>query len=81
VNETSLGNYSIAQATLRSETNIFGPLLYRIITDYRQHTFLDALGSIGGLLAAFQGLHILIFGRPLWWGFIGTQLCLFNLPS
>ena len=52
---------------------------YRVITDYRQHTFIDALSSIGGLLAAFQGLHILVFGRPLWWGFFGAQFYLSDL--
>ena len=46
---------------------------YRVITDYRQNTFIDALSSIGGLLATLQGLHILVFGRPLWWGFFGAQ--------
>jgi hypothetical protein len=74
--ELPLDNNTVAQLTLQVDRNITQqandfPLLYPIIVDYRQHTFLDALSSIGGLLAALQGLHILVFGRPLWWGLFG----------
>jgi hypothetical protein len=72
-----LGNNSVAQATLRWNRNAVGReddfvRQYPIITDFRRHTFIDALSSIGGLLAALQGLHILVFGMPLWWGLFGT---------
>lgn len=42
-----------------------------IVEDYRSSTAFDALGSIGGLFAIVQGLHILLFGRPLFWGLLG----------
>ncbi|QRV89632.1 hypothetical protein RhiJN_17650 [Ceratobasidium sp. AG-Ba] len=45
-----------------------------IIEDYRSSTTFDALGSIGGLLAILQGLHILLFGRPMFWGIAGAKL-------
>jgi hypothetical protein len=47
--------------------------LVRVIEDYRQHDFATALSSIGGLLAVLQGLHILCFGRPLFWGMLGMS--------
>ncbi|KAG8716710.1 hypothetical protein FRC08_008952 [Ceratobasidium sp. 394] len=34
----------------------------------------DLLGSIGGLLALLQGIHIFLFGRPLFWGMFGAKL-------
>ncbi|KAF8606315.1 hypothetical protein BDV93DRAFT_554059 [Ceratobasidium sp. AG-I] len=45
-----------------------------VVEDYRSSTAFDALGSIGGLFAIVQGLHILLFGRPLFWGLLGTKL-------
>ncbi|KAG8711668.1 hypothetical protein FRC09_020480 [Ceratobasidium sp. 395] len=50
------------------------PTLCALIEDYRSSTIFDAIGSIGGLLALLQGLHILLFGRPLFWGFAGQRL-------
>jgi hypothetical protein len=48
-----------------------------VIEDYRESSALDVLGSIGGLLALLQGLHIFLFGRPLFWGMFGELvLCL-----
>jgi len=47
--------------------------LIRVIEDYRQHTFVNILPSIGGLLAVLQGLHVLCFGRPLFWGMFGAK--------
>jgi len=45
----------------------------RAIEDYYQHNFLDVLSSVGGLLAVLQGLHVLCFGRPLFWGMFGAK--------
>ncbi|QRV75539.1 hypothetical protein RhiJN_03554 [Ceratobasidium sp. AG-Ba] len=50
------------------------PQICEVIEDYRASTAFDALGSIGGLLAIFQGLHILLFGRPMFWGIFGAKL-------
>ncbi|CAE7182031.1 unnamed protein product [Rhizoctonia solani] len=44
------------------------------IEDYRSGTILDVLGSVGGLFAILQAMHILLFGRPLLWGLVGTKL-------
>ncbi|KAG8739985.1 hypothetical protein FRC10_004864 [Ceratobasidium sp. 414] len=44
------------------------------IEDYRSSTIFDALGSVGGLLAILQGVHILLFGRPMFWGLTGAKL-------
>jgi hypothetical protein len=79
IDEFSLGNQSVAQAALYLDRSYNGnrnilPVQFRVIADVRQHTFVDALSSIGGLLATLQGLHILLFGQPLWWGFFGRKL-------
>ncbi|KAG8690911.1 hypothetical protein FRC09_011796, partial [Ceratobasidium sp. 395] len=39
-----------------------------VIEDYRRSSAFDVLGSIGGLLALLQGVHVFLFGRPLFWG-------------
>ncbi|CUA74861.1 NAD(P)H-quinone oxidoreductase subunit 5, chloroplastic [Rhizoctonia solani] len=44
------------------------------IDDYRSGTVLDVLGSVGGLFALLQALHVLLFGRPLLWGLTGAKL-------
>jgi hypothetical protein len=67
-----LNHTSIARATIQ-----FPPTqaqISRIVLEYRTHTFLSALTSIGGLLAVFQGIHLLCFGRPLFWGLFGSKL-------
>ena len=79
IDEFPLGNMAVSQAVLQLDRNYKHglknhlPVQYRVITDSRQHTFVDALSSIGGLLATLQGLHILLFGQPLWWGFFGKK--------
>ncbi|KAG8711666.1 hypothetical protein FRC09_020478 [Ceratobasidium sp. 395] len=55
-------------------TNYYVPNLCAFVEDYRTGTIFDAIGSIGGLLALLQGVHILLFGRPLFWGFAGAKL-------
>ncbi|KAF8604654.1 hypothetical protein BDV93DRAFT_94450 [Ceratobasidium sp. AG-I] len=50
------------------------PAMCDFIEDYRSSTIFDALGSVGGLLAILQGVHILLFGRPMFWGIAGTKL-------
>ena len=64
-----LEDQSIARATLTWDLQ---GLSMPILIDRRQRTFLDALGSIGGLLATLQGIHVLLFGQPLWWGLFGA---------
>jgi hypothetical protein len=65
----ALNDTSIAQATLQFAS--LSDYVARVVVEYRQQTFLDALASLGGLLAVFQGVHLLCFGRPLFWGLFG----------
>ncbi|KAG8703674.1 hypothetical protein FRC08_002700 [Ceratobasidium sp. 394] len=44
------------------------------IEDVRSHTILDVVGSIGGLFALLQFLHVFLFGRPMLWGLTGAKL-------
>ncbi|CAE6504058.1 unnamed protein product [Rhizoctonia solani] len=44
------------------------------IEDYRSGTILDVIGSVGGLFALLQAVHVLLFGRPLFWGLTGAKL-------
>ncbi|CEL60380.1 monovalent cation:H+ antiporter-2, CPA2 family [Rhizoctonia solani AG-1 IB] len=44
------------------------------VEDYRSGTILDILGSVGGLFAILQAVHVLLFGKPLFWGLMGTKL-------
>ncbi|EUC55760.1 Kex protein, putative, partial [Rhizoctonia solani AG-3 Rhs1AP] len=43
------------------------------IEDYRLSTILDVIGSVGGLFALLQAAHLLLFGRPLFWGLTGAK--------
>ncbi|KAF8686924.1 hypothetical protein RHS03_10036, partial [Rhizoctonia solani] len=47
--------------------------LCEITEDYRVTGTFDMFASIGGLLALLQGVHILLFGRPLFWGMFGAK--------
>ncbi|KAF8673053.1 hypothetical protein RHS04_07712 [Rhizoctonia solani] len=47
--------------------------LCEITEDYRVTNSFDMFASIGGLLALLQGVHILLFGRPLFWGMFGAK--------
>ncbi|KDN34196.1 hypothetical protein RSAG8_12702, partial [Rhizoctonia solani AG-8 WAC10335] len=44
------------------------------IEDYRSGSVVDVIGSVGGLFALLQALHVLLFGRPLLWGLTGAKL-------
>ncbi|KAH7338280.1 hypothetical protein B0J17DRAFT_661788 [Rhizoctonia solani] len=44
------------------------------IDDYRSGSVLDVIGSVGGLFALLQAVHLLLFGRPLFWGLSGAKL-------
>ncbi|CEL61455.1 hypothetical protein RSOLAG1IB_10037 [Rhizoctonia solani AG-1 IB] len=44
------------------------------IDDYRSGTILDVIGSVGGLFALLQAAHMILFGRPLFWGLTGSKL-------
>ncbi|KAF8601924.1 hypothetical protein BDV93DRAFT_225392 [Ceratobasidium sp. AG-I] len=46
----------------------------QVIEDYRASSAFDVLGSIGGFLALLQGIHLFLFGRPLFLGLFGTKL-------
>ncbi|KAG8705097.1 hypothetical protein FRC08_001845 [Ceratobasidium sp. 394] len=46
----------------------------QVTEDYRESSAFDVLGSIGGLLALLQGIHMFLFGRPLFWGIFGAKL-------
>ncbi|CAE6480875.1 unnamed protein product [Rhizoctonia solani] len=47
----------------------------RIITIPRMSgTILDVIGSVGGLFALLQTIHVVLFGRPLLWGLTGAKL-------
>ncbi|KAG8709841.1 hypothetical protein FRC09_000445 [Ceratobasidium sp. 395] len=59
---------------LEDEKSGYIPSLCTFIEDYRLSTIFDAIGSIGGLLAILQGVHILLFGRPMFWGLTGAKL-------
>ncbi|CAE6416036.1 unnamed protein product, partial [Rhizoctonia solani] len=48
--------------------------LCKITEEYRTTSSFDILASIGGLLALLQGIHVLVFGRPLFWGMFGAKL-------
>lgn len=48
--------------------------LCEVTEDYRLSNTFDILASIGGLLAFLQGIHIFLFGRPLFWGMFGAKL-------
>ena len=43
------------------------------IEDSRSSTVFDIIGSIGGLFALLQSLHVLLFGRPMLWGLTGEH--------
>jgi hypothetical protein len=42
-----------------------------VVAEYRVTSSFDMLASIGGLLALLQGIHMFLFGRPLFWGMFG----------
>ncbi|KAG8705869.1 hypothetical protein FRC09_002714 [Ceratobasidium sp. 395] len=50
------------------------PPVCGFVEDYRSSTIVDVIGSIGGLLAVLQSVHILLFGRPMFWGLTGAKL-------
>ncbi|CAE7128661.1 unnamed protein product, partial [Rhizoctonia solani] len=63
----------------RSQANAYNPELNNpqecdYIEDYRSSTIVDVIGSVGGLFALLQALHLLLFGRPLFWGLTGAKL-------
>ncbi|EUC53999.1 deuterolysin metalloprotease (M35) family containing protein, putative, partial [Rhizoctonia solani AG-3 Rhs1AP] len=55
----------------------FSAPLYNVcdfVDDYRSGSVLDVIGSVGGLFALLQTMHVLLFGRPLLWGLTGAKL-------
>ncbi|CAE6446575.1 unnamed protein product [Rhizoctonia solani] len=51
----------------------FVPDVCDFIEDYRSSTIFDVIGSVGGLFALLQTAHMLLFGRPLFWGLFGAM--------
>ncbi|KAF8607055.1 hypothetical protein BDV93DRAFT_333305 [Ceratobasidium sp. AG-I] len=81
LNDTTVATASITlslspkQAIFRDQTERFEPYGYcDYIDDYRSKTVFDVIGSVGGLFALLQSLHILLFGRPMLWGLTGAKL-------
>lgn len=69
---TTANNLQSIQKSRSSPSSL--PQVCEVIEDYRASTAFDALSSIGGLLALLQGIHILLFGRPMFWGIFGAKL-------
>ncbi|CAE6448873.1 unnamed protein product [Rhizoctonia solani] len=57
-----------------SDSSIDGIDVCSYIDDYRLSTVFDVIGSVGGLFAILQTIHVLLFGRPLLWGLSGAKL-------
>ncbi|EUC62561.1 transmembrane protein, putative [Rhizoctonia solani AG-3 Rhs1AP] len=62
----------------RTQANIQNPNIppsdtCDFIDDYRSSTIFNAIGSVGGLFALLQAIHLLLFGRPLLWGVTGAK--------
>ncbi|KAF8607058.1 hypothetical protein BDV93DRAFT_505910 [Ceratobasidium sp. AG-I] len=81
LNDSTIATASISvsfrpkQAILRDQHETFDPVDYcDYIEDYRTKTVFDVIGSIGGLFALLQSMHILLFGRPMLWGLTGAKL-------
>ncbi|KAH7339066.1 hypothetical protein B0J17DRAFT_659649 [Rhizoctonia solani] len=60
----------------RSPSNVIDPDdplkdVCDFIDDYRTGTIFNVIGSVGGLFALLQAMHMLLFGRPLLWGLTG----------
>ena len=76
INSVPLPNNSFARATLSldipSQPFISATPQVQILQEVRNNTLLGAVASLGGLLAVFQGLHLMCFGRPLFWGLFGA---------
>jgi len=47
---------------------------YQVIADIHSQDLFSVLASVGGLIAALQTLHTLIFGMPLFFGLFGESL-------
>ncbi|CAE6431045.1 unnamed protein product, partial [Rhizoctonia solani] len=61
---------------LRNQANVQDPNvspsnICDFVEDYRSSTILDVISSVGGLFALLQAAHLLLFGRPLFWGLAG----------
>ncbi|QRW11030.1 hypothetical protein RhiLY_10029 [Ceratobasidium sp. AG-Ba] len=71
-----LSHPQITDKQLRDKKHIdtLGATYCQIIEDYRTSGAFDVLGSIGGLIALLQGVHMFLFGRPLFWGLFGAKL-------
>lgn len=72
----------MGRVTLRPDSSLLpgpwddGGFIYEVIEDFTSETLLSAMTSAGGLLAALQGIHILLFGAPLFYGIFGRRsLC------
>ncbi|CAE6490284.1 unnamed protein product [Rhizoctonia solani] len=64
--------YHRTQANVQ-DSSIFPSDTCDFVDDYRVGTVFNALGSIGGLFALLQAIHLLLFGRPLLWSITGAK--------
>ncbi|CAE6507176.1 unnamed protein product [Rhizoctonia solani] len=66
--------YFRSQASQRPLNSTIGAETCDFIEDYRSGTIFDVVGSVGGLFALLTAAHVLLFGRPLFWGLTGAKL-------
>ena len=76
ISSIPLQDASIARATLIIEMPTRKTMLddtpyNRVIQDVRTKTFLGTLYIAAALLALFQGVHVMLFGKRLLWGMFG----------
>ncbi|CAE6492382.1 unnamed protein product [Rhizoctonia solani] len=75
INRPEFGEFYKETARSRFVPGQRGPTdLCEITEEYRITSSFDMLASVGGLLALLQGIHTLLFGRPLFWGMFGAKL-------
>lgn len=86
ISETALGDSTVATASVvlrrqqkysihnsREESYFDPPINWcDYVEDYRTNTVFDVIGSIGGLFALLQSLHIVLFGQAMLWGLTGN---------
>ncbi|CUA69716.1 hypothetical protein RSOLAG22IIIB_08638 [Rhizoctonia solani] len=59
--------------TLKQPWNFGQAGVCDFVEDYRSSTIFDVIGSIGGLFALVQAVHLFLFGKPLLWGLTGAK--------
>lgn len=67
-----------SRENLRAGGSNYNNQICNYIEDYRSGTVFDIIGSVGGLFALLQSLHVLLFGRPMLWGLTGEHRVFLN---